>query len=180
MVRTVVAFENEDVCTQIAGILEKSGVTIRFKCRTGADVKRAVNLMGSGVVICGYKLRDMTADELSMELKGAASFLVMAKPTQLELCENQEIFKLPIPFTPGELRGCVNILMQMDEIAARATIPRRSQDDKALIDKAKELLMRRNCMTEEQAHKFLQHKSMEASMKMADMARMILASSEKR
>ena len=45
---------------------------------------------------------------------------------------------------------------------------------KALITRAKELLMNRNCMTEEQAHRFIQKRSMDTGAKMVQTARKIL------
>ncbi|MGM9521613.1 MAG: ANTAR domain-containing response regulator [Oscillospiraceae bacterium] len=178
MIRTVVAFEREESRKRVAEMLEKAGITVRFRCKTGADVIRAVKLMGRGVVICGYKLPDMSADELAFELSDHASFLILAKPTQLDMCENQEVFKLPIPVTPGELAGSVNILVQMDRISSKTTIPQPSREDNSVIMEAKAFLMERNRMTEEQAHRFIQRKSMESSTRMTETARLILSSAD--
>ena len=41
MVRTVVAFESEKDQEAIAGVLEKSGITVRFRCRTGLETIRS-------------------------------------------------------------------------------------------------------------------------------------------
>ena len=47
---------------------------------TGAEVIRAVRYMGGGVVVCGVKLPDMTADQLYDDLEGDAYILAAAKP----------------------------------------------------------------------------------------------------
>ncbi len=174
MIRTVVAFEKDESRDKIADMLEKSGVTVRYRCRSGAEVLRAVKTMGSGVVICGHKLTDMPAEHLAHDLRGQAKFLVLAKQSQLELLSDPDIFKLQIPISAAELRGSVNILIQLDEISARAQIPQRSQEEQHMIDRAKEALMEKRGFTEAQAHKYLQKRSMETGTKLAETARLIL------
>lgn len=176
MIRTVTAFYRPDTLEAVCSMLERSGIPVRFRCRTGAEAIRAVKKMGGGVVICAYKLPDMTADELAFELRGEAMVLVVAKPAQLDLCEAADIFKIPAPVRTGELCGSVNMLLQLSE--QRSRIPRRSSEEAELVSRAKELLMSRNSMTEEEAHRFLQRRSMETSSKMADTARLILASAD--
>jgi hypothetical protein len=67
MVRTVVAFNKEETLDSISLILENAGIPVRYRCRTGPEVIRAVKKMGGGVVICYYKLLDMTADRIACE-----------------------------------------------------------------------------------------------------------------
>ena len=174
MIRTVVAFEKDESRDKIADMLERSGIPVRFRCRSGAEVLRAVKTMGSGVVICGCKLSDMPADLLAHDLHGQAKFLILAKQAQLELLDNPDTFKLQSPVSAAELRGSVNILLQLDEIASRSQVPQRTEEEQRLIAKAKELLMESRGFTEAQAHKYLQKRSMETGTKLAETARQIL------
>ena len=174
MIRTVVAFEKDESRERIADMLERSGIPVRFRCRSGAEVLRAVKNMGSGVVICGHKLTDMSAGQLAHELHGMAKFLVLAKQSLLELMDDPDIFKLPIPISAAELRGSVNILIQLDEITARAQTPQRTEEEVEMIRRAKELLMESRGFTEAQAHRYLQKRSMETGTKLSETARQIL------
>ena len=174
MVRTIVAFEGDETRAKIAGLLESAGIGVRFCHRSGAEVIRSIRRMGSGVVVCGYKLADMSADQLAHELHGQARFLVLAKPVQLALCEDPSLFKLPSPISAGELRGAMQVLIQLDELAARETIPQRSDADKELITQAKARLMERYGFTEDQAHRYLQRVSMKTGEKLAATARQVL------
>ena len=80
MVRTVVAFESEKDQEAIAGVLEKSGITVRFRCRTGLETIRAVKQMGGGIVVAGYKFPDMTTENLAWQLKDdGVTVLMVAK-----------------------------------------------------------------------------------------------------
>ena len=64
MFRTVVAFDSENAVNGVSEILEKAGITVRYRCRTASAVVRAVNTMGGGVVICGFRFPDGTGDTL--------------------------------------------------------------------------------------------------------------------
>ena len=55
---------------------------------------------------------------------------------------------------------------------------RRTDDEKQMIADAKQLLMDREGYTEDQAHRYLQRRSMETSLKMTEVARLIIASYE--
>ncbi len=174
MTRTVVAFERDESRDKIADMLEKSGIQVRYRCRSGAEVLRAVKNMGSGLVICGHKLTDMSAGQLAHELNGMAKFLVLAKQSQLELMDDPDVFKLQIPISAAELRGSVNILLQLEEITAREHGHRRSEEDNRLVERAKEKLMEARGFTEAEAHRFLQRRSMETGTRLAETARHIL------
>ena len=174
MVRTVVAFAGAKTGDTICEMLEKGGVTVRSRCRTGAEVMRSIKRMGGGVVVCQFRLRDMTADDLYHELKDIALFLIVDRPTELELCEGEDFFRLPAPVRGGELCGSVRMLSQLDEQRFRAAVPKRSKGDAELIERAKAHICEKNGVTEEEAHRFLQRRSMETGTPMADIARMVL------
>jgi response regulator NasT len=79
--------------------------------------------------------------------------LVVAKPASLDLCESEDIFRLPTPVKPGELIGSINMLIQLDQkntaTRCQGGARRRRADPKG-----KELLMDRNGMTEPQPISF--------------------------
>ncbi len=180
MTRIVVACEIDAVCQKVAGLLEKSGITVRFKCHTGAEIIRAIKLMGGGVVVLGGRLRDMTADDLAFELHSTAYVLLLAHAEQLAECGSAEILKLALPAPPSEIRGSINILIQMDNYRSRLTVPQRSEEEQQIIAEAKALLMRRDLMTEDEAHRYLQRKSMDMSRRMVETARAVLEKEVKR
>ena len=168
------AFGQADGCNAIAGLLEKSGIPVRYRCRSGQEVIRAVKKMGGGVVVCGCRLPDMTADQLYAELRDLAFFLVVARPAQLELCEGEELFRLAMPVHAGELAGSVSMLLQLDDRRSRLNVPRRSAEDEELIRLAKEKIMESHMISEAAAYRFMQRRSMETSSPMAEIARLIL------
>lgn len=174
MIRTVIALGTGERADSICSALEQSGVEVRYRCRTGAEVIRAIRKMGGGVVLCPFKLPDMTADTLASNLNGIATLLVLAKPQNLELCEEENLFKIPIPVRMAELIGSVNMLLQMDRMRAARAVPKRSEADQALIEQAKALLMERNGLAEAAAHRYLQRRSMETCVPMEETAKIVI------
>ena len=57
MIRTVVAIENERLAAAVCAALDRGGIPIRDRCRTGAEAIRTVKSMGGGVIVCpGVKI----------------------------------------------------------------------------------------------------------------------------
>ena len=178
MIRTVVAFSNSSTREKIAELLEKNGIKVRCICKRGIEVVRDIKKMGGGVVICSPQLHDMTADDLAFELGRLAFFLVAGRPAELDLCEDENIFRLKLPAPAGEICGSVRILTELDERRSHFEKPERSSEESQLIRRAKEFIMDRNAMSEEQAYRFIQKRSMETSTPMVEIARLFLANME--
>lgn len=177
MDKIIVAFENDNNRRRVGEILESSGIAIKGSFKSGSEAIRAIRKLSGGIIICGYKLPEMTATDLAYDLNGLAMVLVIAPPQQLELCTNDNVFKLPTPFSRADLVSSVRMLLQMEQKRFKATAPpRRSEKDAAVISKAKELLMGKNGMTEQEAHRFIQRRSMDTGAKAVETARLIIES----
>ena len=176
MEKVIVAFESEKSCWRVKEILENSGTASCVLCRSADQVKRAVNKLHISTVICGYKLPDASAEELFDDLPTSCAMLLVGVQNLLDLCQNDDIFKLTSPVSKGDLVASVRMLIQVGHRLERFVRPRRSQEEQELIAQAKQLLMDRNGMTEEQAHRFLQKKSMDSGAKLIQTAQLVLDS----
>ncbi len=177
MGRVIIAFPHNATREKIGRFVELCGHELRGSCRSGAEVLRAVRQSG-GAVICGYKLSDMTADELARCLDGSARMLVIASPINLEHVENSEILRLAAPFSRVALQEALNELFhQKEPPASRPVPPQRTPEEVALINHAKEVLMARG-MTEPQAHSLLQQRSMRNRCRMTQTAEEIIITYE--
>jgi len=127
-------------------------------------VKRLVSKQRVSTVICGYKLSDETAEELFQDLPGFCSMLVVAIQSMLEMVESDEIFRLAAPVSRSDLLSAVQTLLQVG----------RRVEQLALVEGAKGVLMDRHGITEEQAHRLLQRKSMDSGEKLVQTARRII------
>lgn len=159
-------------------MLEKEGITPSACCSSGAAARRAAARLGGGVVVCGCRLADISAFEMAASIHECSLILVVAPKAQLSLYDSDLVFKLPSPVSRSDLAASVRMLLQMERRIVRAHIPKRTEDDRQLIDEAKRLLMERNCMSEEEAYRFLQKRSMDAGERMADIAAEIVSGGE--
>lgn len=177
MNRIIVAFESDIHRRRICDLLESSGIFVRGSYKSGSEVIRMIRKMGGGIVICGYKLPEMTASDLAYDLRGTSALVLLVAPApMLDQCENPDVFKLPIPVSKRDLLASLNVLIQMEEKHLRASLPQRTSRETTDITLAKELLMSKNGLTEKDAHLFIQKKSMSTGSKMAEIAKLIIES----
>lgn len=174
MDQVIVAFESEQTCRRVREILERSGMASCLICRSGDQVRRYVQEQQIPLVICGYKLAGETAEDVRGDLPGFCSVLVLASGGRLEPAESDGLFFLSAPVSRSELLASARMLLQLGYRHGRVSGPRRSREEREQIRMAKALLMERWGLTEEQAHRFLQKKSMDAGMKLVQTARLVL------
>ena len=169
----MVAFAGERTRQRMKEILESSGISVAVSCGTGAEVLGRAGCMSGGVVLCGNELYDMMAEELYEDLPRGFSMLLLAAGGQREGCVHPEITTLKAPVERSALVNAVQSMLRQSE-TQRPSIPRRSEEDCRTIQRAKTVLMELGGMTEEQAHRFLQKRSMDAGAKMVQTARKVL------
>lgn len=168
------AFEGEKGAGRIRDIIENAGLAECFICHSGAEVKRLVHKQGVSTVVCGYKLRDETAESLFADLPLNCSMLVIAVQNMLDLIESDDIFKLAAPVSRNDLLASVWMLLQAGHRMEKFIGFQRCEEARETIEKAKGVLMDRHGMTEEQAHRFLQKKSMDSGAKLVQIAQLVL------
>ena len=170
----ILAFEGEKTAERVRDILEGAGLATCLVCHSAAEVKRLIHKQHIGIVICGYKLRDETAENMAEDLPLTCSVLVLAVQSYLDLMCGDNVFKLAAPVARNDLLSSVRMLLQVSHKMERFVRPQRSGEETALIQAAKAVLMDRHSMTEEQAHRFLQKKSMDSGARLTQTAQMVL------
>ncbi len=173
MDKVIVAFEGEKTARRFAEIIE-CDVADCIICHTADEVKRMVAKRELGVVVTGFKLRHQTAVDLMEDLPSTVVMLVIAPQAQLDLIDNEDVFCLSAPVSRADLLASVRMAMQMSHRLERLARPRRNEVEKQLVDRAKALLMDRHGMTEDQAHRFIQKRSMDSGSRMVQTAKLIL------
>ncbi len=200
MRQVIIAFADQAAATKVRTLLINSGLPVRGTCQTGAQIlQMAADTLGGGVVVCPIRFQDMTAQELISLLPEDFDLLVFVTSRQQTQIFGSGIFTLTQPVTAATIVGSVRQLLEtrqlkLSQVAhavsevqppakpqayepeqANAGI-NRSTDDKKMIDQAKYLLMNRRRMSEQDAHRYLQRRSMETGINMIDLAMRILRS----
>lgn len=174
MYKIVLAFSNEKNRNRIYETLEAEGYTPKNMCRTGKEAIREIRRLGGGIIICGCRLSDMTADDLTYYVDGIASVIAVGQPVMLDMCENENIYKLPTPLRKDKLISAVASILQKDCTVAETKTLVRTEEEKEVINCAKQLLMKHNKISEPEAYRFIQKKSMDIGFKMTSTARLII------
>lgn len=174
MDKVIVAFENVKSSERVREILESSGTATCIVCRSASEVKRVLGEQHISTVVCGFKLPDESAEGMFGDFPSSCSMLMVAVQSILNLCQNSDIFRLASPVSRGDLIASVRMLVQMGHRLETFIRPKRSEEELSVIREAKALLMDRHGMTEEQAHRFLQKKSMDSGAKMVQTAKLVL------
>lgn len=170
MPRIVVAFPERETTRKVAAVLETGGYQVFRTCLTGNEVMRAFTLCQDGLLICGARFPDRSADDLAWDLGDAAVILVIARPEQLEQCEHPRLFRRAVPLNRSELLSAVDMLVQLHDHG----MPRREGEQKELVRRAKDSLQEKYGVTEPEAHHAMQKYAMSHGMKMAECARKVL------
>jgi len=172
--KVIVAFESEKAISHVREIIETANLASCYVCRSAAEVKRLVHKQHLSAVVCGYKFSDDTAECLFEDLPPNCSMLVVAPQSVLSLIENEDIFCLPAPASRGDLLTSVRMLLQVGHRIEKFIRPRRSQQEKGILEEAKAILMERNGLSEAQAHRLLQKKSMDSGTRLIQTAQMVV------
>ena len=96
-----------------------------------------VNKQHVSMVVCGYKLKDETAETLFEDLPPACSMLIVAVQNMLNLINNDEIFQLSAPASRNDLISSVRMLLQVGHRLEKFVRPQRSAEERAVIEEAK-------------------------------------------
>ena len=166
MARIVIAGSLEQSRTQLSALLSSSGYPVYRLCAGAGELRRTLNGCDDGLLILAGQTPDCSADELFWDYGDQVHILLIAKPPDLEECESPGVFRLALPTSRQAVLGAVEMLTQLH----RMKLPKHTADERALIGKAKEILMRRDGLTEPQAHRALQQYAMNRGLRMADCA----------
>jgi hypothetical protein len=172
--RIIVAFANPEAQNQIQRLLQSQGIAPAGCFSTGAEVIRLVRKLGTASVVCGFKLRDMTAANLAENLLGLAPVLVVSTAARLSFCEGENLFKLAFPASRADFFSSLSLLCQIEEQQLRPPVMRKKVSEQKLVTQAKELLMDICQMSEAEAHRFLQKRSMDTGMRLVETAQLVI------
>lgn len=178
MTNIIVVLPKPEDARGIKNVLVRNGFQVTGVCTTGAQAIGQADGLSDGIVICSFKLADMVYSELQECLPHGFEMLLMASDRLLSECEGSGIVCLSMPLKVNDLISTVAMMCEGIERRRRKAKLKpkvRSAEEEADIKAAKELLMARNHMTEEEAHRYLQKCSMDSGTNIVETARMVLS-----
>lgn len=178
MVSIIVVFPKAEDAKNIRNILVRSGYRVAAVCTSGAQVLQVADRIGEGIVVCGYKFTDMLYSQLMEDIPDSFEMLLIASRSVLELCDDRKIVCLALPLKIHDLANTLEMMTGnlMRRKKKKKQQPKvRSEEENQLIANAKRLLMERNNMTEEEAHRYMQKCSMDSGTNIVETAQMVFA-----
>lgn len=177
MTNIVVVFPKQENAQSIRNLLVRSGYTVAAVCTSGTAALQAADNLNEGILVCGYRFRDMLYDQLYENLPRTFAMLLLASERVLGEGVPEGVTSVCMPLKVQELLESLEELAdaQMRARRKRKAAPRqRSGEDQQVLAKAKEVLMARNQMTEAAAHRYLQKTSMDNGTNLVETAQMLL------
>lgn len=174
----IIVFPKFENGKNIKHILQQNGYEVNAVCTTGAQVLQHVHSLSGGIVVCGYRFVDMMYTELYDYLPPQFEMLLVASASICDSRERQDIVCLNMPIRVHELVQTMDMMsgsVVRRKKKLRQVPKERTEEEKTLLRDAKDLLMVRNNMTEEEAHRYLQKRSMDNGTGLVETAQMILS-----
>ena len=182
MLSIIIAFPKLEDAKNIKKVLVRHGFEVNATCSQASQVISIANELDGGIVISGYRLPDMHYLQLQNYLPTGFEMLLVASPAKLEEVTNNSIVCLSMPIKLAELLGTLQMMTIQYQRRKRKIQEKqknrskmRSPEELATLAKAKQLLMIRNNMSEEEAHRYIQKTSMDSGTNMVETAEMLLA-----
>ena len=177
MASIVVVLPNVREGKMIKNMLVQNGFSEIFVCSSGGQAIAQCDGLEEGIVISGYKLVDMMYAQLCENLPPYFKLLLLASERDLMEREDSDLMTLAVPFRGSDLLSTVELMLGSITYRGKkkdAPKGKRTPEQEALIREAKGLLMNRNNMSEQEAHRYIQKCSMDTSRSFVETAQMIL------
>jgi response regulator NasT len=168
-----IAFDNKKTSVSIAKMVISEGFEVGGIAKDLINLKTMLSYYKGGILIIGSKFSTMYLDEILEDISDDVDVVLIGSIKQLETCHDERVFKLALPLLKNDLICSLEMFVGVDNAVEIST--QKSTEDKKIINRAKRILIDRYNMNEEQAHRYIQKKSMDSGKKLADIAKIIAA-----
>lgn len=167
----IVASSNTKAAEHIRAILQSGQMFVNNVYASGSEILSYASIRPDAVVVCG-RLNDMTSVTLADMLPPDFDIVLLLPSGEPQTAFFSNMITLNMPLNRIEFLNTVRMLAATEK---ESFIPKliRSDEEKEILKSAKDILMERHHISEREAHKLLQRRSMETGMKIIEVARMI-------
>lgn len=176
MAGIIVVFPKIEDSKAIRNTLVRNGYENVFHCATGARAITLADTLGEGVIISGYRMNDMSYEDILVNVEERFDMLLIASRQKL-LEDDTGVAMLEMPIKVRDFLNSVamlenNILAKYSK--NKKSSPKRTEEEQSIVDEAKAVLMEKNNMSENEAHRYIQKSAMDSGRTMVDTAVSIL------
>lgn len=167
----IIASANLRAAEHIKSILQSGQLFAKNIYSSGSEVLSYASIRPDAVVVCG-KLADMTAVTLADMLPSGFDIVLLLPSGEPQTAYFSNMITLNMPLNRAEFIKTVRMLAATEtQSYSRKKI--RDSEEAEILRSAKEILMERHHISEREAHRLLQRRSMETGIKLVDVARMV-------
>lgn len=173
----VIAMPKTEDAKKIAGMLRQRGFNVDLACSTGSEALKCINSRDYGVIICGYRLQDMSHLDLLGMLPNYFEMITLTSETKAPLCADAAE-KVTMPLNLHILLDAIDRVTSRIEKRIRHDKKgpgSRSEEDRLLIEQAQQIIMDERGIGRIESYRYIQKRSMDSSMSMIEMAKKLIA-----
>ena len=171
MKEIIIASANLKAAERIKAILQSGHLTVNRVFSSGREILSYASIQPDVLVVCG-KLSDMSAVYLAELAPHGVDIVLLLPSGEPQTAFYSNLVTLNMPVNRAELLDTVRML-RATEAHSNIPVQTRSTDDEGLLENAKRIVMNRHRISEREAYRLLQRRSMEAGIKMTELAKMI-------
>lgn len=169
----IIASANERAAESIKNILQAESLFVSNIYASGSEILSYASIRPDAVIICGKLSDGMSALTLADMLPNGFDLIWLMPSGVFSPGFVSNLITLNMPVNRMDFVNTVRVLSAtVSEKYERKSV--RSANDEDLLTKAKQILMERHLISEREAHKLIQRKSMETGIKLLDVARLII------
>lgn len=176
MAGIIVVFPKPEDSKAIKNLLVHNGYESVFNCTTGSKAITLADTLGEGVIISGYRMTDMPYTDILDNVEGRFEMLLVASKQKL-LEDSRGVAMVEMPIKVRDFLNSVE-LMQNNIYAKlrrkKRVVHQRTEEEQSVIDEAKSVLMEKNNMSENEAHRYIQKSAMDSGRTMVETAISVL------
>lgn len=177
MIDIIVVFPQLKDGQGIRNLFVRNGYRVGAVCTSGAQAKSYMDSIDYGIVVCGYKFGDMIYSELFHDLESTFEMLLVASRTKIEEGIVEGVVYVEMPLKSFTLLNTLDMMMlALERLKKKGKQKPKERNivQKTIINEAKKTLMKSKNMTEEEAHRYIQKRSMDSGNNMVETAQMVL------
>lgn len=166
------ALSNKKVAVSIAKMLISEGIGITSLVKNISEMTNMFSYYRGGIIITSCMFDGLNISNLLNDVPDTYTVILIGNKDQLDNCECDDVFKLAVPLHKNDLICAVDMMTTFS--SSYNPSKTKTNEEEKIITRAKHVLIDTYSMTEEQAHRYIQKKSMDTGKKLVDIAKIIL------
>ena len=167
----IVASANARAAEHVKTILQDGQLFVNKVLTTGRDILAYASYHCDALLVLG-RLNDMSAVYLAQCLPSGYDIVLLLPSGEPQTVYMSNLVTLYMPLDRAEFLDTVKLLAATSA-QKNTQSAKRSEGESEILREAKKVLMNRHHISEQEAHKLLQRRSMETGLKMVELAAII-------